>query len=115
MVAFLLRGHPLVGEHEYFIPLPNDALLRVRYQKDHGHILRFAVQLEAYIENSWTPITRYDTAHSYVHRDDLKPDGTQIKSPPMAFANYSEALNYAIRDLRLNSQLYIERYIRWKS
>ncbi len=103
-----------MDEREYFIPLPGDAMLRVRYQKDRGRILRFVVQLEAYIDGEWTPITRYDTMHRFVHRDDLKPDGSQIKSPPMTFANYNDALNYAIRDLRFNSQLYIERYLRWK-
>jgi len=104
-----------MDEREYFVPLPGDAMLRVRYQKDRGRILRFTVQLEAYIEDAWTPITRYDTTHRFVHRDDLKPDGSQIKSPPMAFADYGDALNYAIRDLRLNYQLYIERYLRWKN
>ncbi len=104
-----------MDEREYFIILPGDAVLRVRYQRDRGRILRFTVQLEAYIEGAWTLITCYDVAHRFVHRDDLKPDGTQIKSPPMAFADYNDALNYAIRDLRLNSQLYIERYLRWKS
>ena len=104
-----------MDEREYFIPLPTDAMLRVRYQKDRGHILRFTVQLEGYIENVWTPISRYDTSHRYVHRDDLKPDGSQIKSPPMAFADYNDALNYVIRDLRLNYQLYVERYLRWKN
>ncbi len=103
-----------MDEREYFIPLPGGAVLRVRYQKDRGRILHFTAQLEAYIEGAWTPITRYDVAHQFVHRDDLKPDGTQIKSPPMAFADYNDALNYALRDLRLNSQLYIERYLRWK-
>lgn len=101
-------------EREFFIPLPGNAVLRVRYRKDRGRILLFSVQLEAYIENTWMPITRYDTAHGFVHRDDLKPDGTQIKSPPMTFADNRDALNYAIRDLRLNSQFYIERYLQWK-
>ena len=104
-----------MDEREYFVPLPGDAMLRVRYQKDRGRILRFTVQLEAYLEDTWTPVTRYDTTHRFVHRDDLKPDGSQIKSPPMAFADYSDALSYVIRDLRLNYQLYIERYLRWKN
>ena len=103
-----------MDEREYLIPLPSDAMLRVRYQKDHGRILQFTVQLEAYIENIWTPITRYDTSHRFVHRDDLKPDGSQIKSSPMSFATNADALNYAIRDLRLNHQLYIERFLGWK-
>ena len=71
-----------MDERGYFIPLPENALLRVRYQKDRDRILHY---------------------------------GSQIKTPPMAFADYGEALNYAIRDLRLNHQLYIERYLRWKS
>lgn len=103
-----------MDEREFFIPLPEDTVLRVRYTKDRGRILRFVVQLEALIENSWTPITRYDNAHRFVHRDDLKPDGTQIKTPPMAFANDEEALNFALQDLRTNSQFYVERYLRWK-
>jgi hypothetical protein len=101
-------------EHEFFIPLPDDAVLRVRYTKDRGRILRFVVQLEAFIENSWMPITRYDNAHRFVHRDDLKPDGSKIKTPPMAFADDTEAFNFALQDLRMNSQMYIERYLRWK-
>ncbi len=51
-----------MDERQYFIPILNDAFLRVRYLKDRGRILRFAVQLEVYLEDTWTPITRYDTA-----------------------------------------------------
>jgi hypothetical protein len=104
-----------MDEREYFIPLANETLLRVRYPKDRGHVLHFTVQLEAHLAGVWTPLVRYDTAHRYVHRDDLKPDGSQIKSPPMAFASLNAAMNYAIGDLRLNSQWYIERYLEWKS
>ncbi len=76
-----------MDEREYFIPLPDEASLRVCFIKDRGRILRFVVQLEAYIDGYWHGITRYDNAHRFVHRDDLKPDGSQIKSPPMAFVN----------------------------
>ena len=104
-----------MDEREYFIPLPGNALLRVRYRKDRGRILHFTAQLEAQVEDEWAVVTRYDTAHGYVHRDDRRPDGTQLKSPPMTFADYNDAMNYAIHDLRLNYQLYIERYLRWRS
>ena len=103
-----------MDEREFFIPLPDNAALRVKYTKERGHILRFVVQLEAYIEAGWRPITRYDNAHRFVHRDDLKPDGTQIKTPPMSFADNETAFNYALRDLKINFRLYIERYLRWK-
>jgi hypothetical protein len=103
-----------MGRREFFIHLSDGAVLRVWYTKEHGHILRFLVQLEAYLDEEWTPISRYDNAHRFVHRDDLKPDGSQIKTPPMAFANNEEALNYAIYDLRVNHPLYIERFLQWK-
>lgn len=101
-------------EREYFVPLPEGAILRVKYYKDRSKILRFVVQLEAYLDDQWVSISRYDMAHGYVHRDDLKPDGSQLKSPPMFFVNNEDAMNYAIRDLRSNYPLYLERFLRWK-
>lgn len=103
-----------MDEREFFIPLPDAAALRVRYLKDRGRILRFVVQLEALIDQNWFAIVRYDNAHQFVHRDDLKPDGTQIKTPPMAFANNEDALNFALQDLRTNYQFYIRRYWQWR-
>jgi hypothetical protein len=103
-----------MDQREFFIPLPGEVALRVRYTKDRGRILRFTVQLEIFLEDSWTPVTRYDNAHRFVHRDDLKPDGTQIKTPPMNFVDNEEAFNFALQDLRINHRFYIQRYMQWK-
>lgn len=103
-----------MNEREFFIAIAVNVILRVSYLKDRGRILRFVVQLEAVISDGWTPICRYDNAHHFVHRDDLKPDGSQIKTPPMAFANNEDAFNFALQDLRLNHQFYVERYLKWK-
>lgn len=101
-------------QREFHIPLPDDSALRVRYIKDRGRILRFVVQLEVFLEGNWLPVTRYDNAHQFVHRDDMRPDGTQIKTPPMAFASNEDAFNFALRDLKVNYSFYLERYIQWK-
>ena len=89
------------------------AMVRVRYSKDRGRILWFAVQLEAFLNADWRAISRYDTSHGFIHRDDIKPGGEQIKSLPMSFPNNEEALSFAISDFRMNYTLYIERYIKW--
>ncbi|MCK6568124.1 MAG: hypothetical protein HUU12_15115 [Anaerolineales bacterium] len=49
--------------------------LRVRFETDHGQILRFIVQLECLFseDGEWTPVVRYDTAHGYAHRDVMRP------------------------------------------
>ncbi|MDI6769702.1 MAG: hypothetical protein QMD04_08505 [Anaerolineales bacterium] len=99
-----------MDEREYFRVLAGWAVIRVRYQKDRGHILWFSVQLEALIGDEWAAITRYDTAHGFVHRDELRPNGELIKSPLMGFASYDDALNFAIDDLQSNYHWYIERY-----
>ncbi|MBP6440273.1 MAG: hypothetical protein KA259_01600 [Caldilineaceae bacterium] len=104
-----------MDEREFFIPLPDTATLRVRYLKDRGRILRFVVQLEALIGQVWTPIVRYDNAHQFVHRDDIRPDGSQIKTPPMAFANNEDAFNFALQDLRMNYRFYLQRYWQWRT
>lgn len=101
-------------QREFFIALPDEAALRVQYTKSRGRILRFVVQLEAYLDEQWAPIARYDNAHRFVHRDDLRPDGSQIKTPPMAFASNEDAFNFALRELRVNYSFYIERYRQWK-
>lgn len=87
----------------------------MRYLKDRGRILRFILQLETLIDQDWTPIVRYDNAHQFVHRDDLKPDGSQVKTPPMMFADNEEAFNVALRDLRTNYRFYIYRYEQWRT
>lgn len=104
-----------MDEREFFIPLPDTAALRVRYLKDRGRILRFVVQLETLIDQVWTPIVRYDNAHQFVHRDDLKPDGSQVKTPPMAFANNEDAFNFVLQDFRTNYRFYIQRYWQWRT
>ncbi|MEI2689095.1 MAG: hypothetical protein V9H69_05025 [Anaerolineae bacterium] len=114
-LPLLVYNPAALNESEFFIPLPNAAALRVRYLKDRGQILRFVVQLEMLIESHWTPIVRYDNAHQFVHRDDLKPDGSQIKTPPMAFANNEDAFNFALQDLRTNYRFYTDRYGRWRT
>ena len=103
-----------MDERDFFIPLRKiDAAIRVRYQKEHGQVFRFLVQLEAYLDETWTPVSRYDNAHGFIHRDDLRPDSTELKSPPMTFDNNQAAVEYAIEDFRLNCRFYIERYRQW--
>ena len=102
-----------MNEREYFQYPGVLVRIRVRYLKDRGHFLWFVVQLEIYWNDDWTPISRYDTSHGFVHRDDLQPNGEQIKTLPMVFPNYEDALNFAVRDFRVNYEFYTERYKKW--
>jgi hypothetical protein len=104
-----------MNESEFFIraDLPG-VIIRVRFQQDHGRIVWFVVQLEIILDEQWLPVTRYDTAHGFVHRDDLQPNGEQIKTP-LVFPSYEDGMTFAIRDLRTNAAWHVERYKQWKS
>lgn len=86
--------------------------MRVRINKERGHILSFVIQLECLLESKWHPIVRYDTAHGFAHRDTLKPGGTEEKQAITA-ADFNEALTYAQQDIKAHWRDYLERYKRW--
>ena len=84
--------------------------IRVRAFKEKGQIISFLVQYEGRIEGAWTPIVRYDTAHSFAHRDILHPDGSQSKQP-LFFHSLNEAFTFALQDIELFWASYLRNYI----
>jgi len=67
------------------------------------------VQYEAYIENEWHPVVRYDTAHGFLHKDVLHADGTSDKRK-LAAMNSAEAFTQCELDIKLNWESYRNRY-----
>lgn len=94
--------------------LRDDSILRVRFELEHGQVLKFTVQLECYFKDreEWTPIVRYDTAHGFAHCDRLHPYEATAKAK-VATRDYSEALTFAIQDLADNWARYRRRYEKW--
>lgn len=86
--------------------------LRVRFELEHGRVIKFVVQLECCFDGQWTPVIRYDTAHGFVHCDKLHPHAETVKTE-MAVHDYNEALTFAIKDLVKNWSEYRRRYERW--
>lgn len=60
---------------EFHRILDAENMLRVRFDTERGHVLRFTVQLESRFGQSddWIPVVRYDTAHGFAHMDQLHP------------------------------------------
>ena len=85
---------------------------RVRFVKERGRILGFAVQLECLFGDQWQPVVCYDTAHDFAHRDVIRPDGTAEKTA-LSFSDYNQALTFAHEDIKANWQVYRDRYQRW--
>ena len=98
---------------EYILYLSSERLDRFRYfhRLEHGQIVRFCVQYEAWRAGQWRLIVRYDTAHGYPHRDLLHPNATQDKRE---FRGYTveEVLTLGERDLKTNWRRYRVAYER---
>lgn len=94
--------------------LSDDNTLRVRFELEHGRVLKFMIQLECRFGDSeeWTPVIRYDTAHGFAHCDRLHPYEATVKTE-MATKDYNEALSVAINDLVNNWGDYRRRYEEW--
>ncbi len=74
-----------------------------------GRIVDFSVQYEAFINDEWHPVVRYDTAHSFAHRDLLHADGTQEKTF-IASGDYGKTLKAAELDIKQNWQRYRDSF-----
>jgi hypothetical protein len=98
-------------EIEYTVPLEREGAnrLRVRATKAAGRIVEFVVQYEALAGGTWHAVVRYDTAHGFVHRDELFPDGRHVKMP-LPFANRNLAFTFASLDLKARWREYRARF-----
>lgn len=79
--------------------------LRVIASKEKGEIARFVVQYEAYINDSWRNIVRYDTSHGFAHKDIIHPNGT-INKQPLPFTDFNIAFTFATQDLKVSWKWY---------
>jgi hypothetical protein len=97
---------------DYLLLLSESDQLRVRIFTDRGPIpTAFVVQYEAWISNDWRAVVRYDMAHGFVHRDVMRPDGTQRKEK--IELSIRESIDYATEDISANWLRYRRTYEAW--
>lgn len=95
---------------EYVLPLGENARKRHVHETSQGTVVTFMVQLEVFLEDTWRPVIRYDSAHGYSHIDYYKRSGESRKeSLPLSFA---EALTLADEDIQENWTEYKHRFLK---
>lgn len=85
--------------------------LRCSFGRMGKQVLRFTVQLEAYSDDRWRPVVRYDNSHGFCHRDTLHADGTQDKTRVFV-GDINTTFTHAIDDLKANWQDQVARYLK---
>lgn len=84
--------------------------IRNEFESERGHVFRFVVQLETWIDEVWYPVVRYDTAHGFAHKDLLTPSGRQQKTF-LSGMSFNEALTFAQHDIQMNWQKYLTQFL----
>ena len=95
-------------EEEFFITLSAEDRIRVRLQLRHGEPVEMTVQLEAFIEEQWFPVRRYDTAHGYLHVHSAPWDDNRDRSTAVEHGGLKGAVTMAIREIKENWPRYRE-------
>ena len=97
-------------EVEYIIRLGSADRYRHKHIRRKGKIVYFSVQYETMIEEKWYPVVRYDMSHGFAHRDLMNIRGESVKTP-IFMQDYDDALTFAESDLKINWELYKERFL----
>jgi len=100
-----------VKETEFLIQLGPADRLREHHVRSKWRIISFTVQYETLWRDKWLPVVRYDAAHGFAHRDLYDLQGKTAKTP-LFILDYNQALTFAESDLRVNWQVYRERFLK---
>jgi len=99
---------------KYFkIELPGGAQIHVFFETASGIIINFVVKLVIKYKNKYYEVVRFDTAHDCPHKDTLDEKGNIIRKTWFEFLDNKQALDLAIKDLKDNHEIYIERFKKW--
>ena len=94
----------------YIRYLTHEDRVRCQIELEKGKVKRFTIQYEIFIQEKWSPVTRFDTFHNAGHRDLVLPDGAVVKKWYLQL-DFDEGLNVAYNDIEMNWEKYREWYI----
>jgi hypothetical protein len=98
----------------YKIELGNNAEIHVYFETLNGIIVNFVVKLILMQDGGYREIIRFDSAHGCPHKDVIDEDGHVIRKVWFEFIDNNDGLNLAVKDLKDNFDIYIERYLKWQ-
>lgn len=83
--------------------------LRVRLLIYKGELIDVVYPYEAFINNNWIAIVRYDCSHGFFHKDVMLPNGNK-ENHEISIEDLKTASKYAEQDLKDRWEWYKERF-----
>ena len=84
--------------------------MRVHFTTEWGQVKSiFVIQYEAYLDDKWRAIVRFDEVHGFFHQDIMSPTGEQRKITQLVL-DKKLALTEAIEDIKQHWHSYRKEY-----
>jgi hypothetical protein len=97
----------------YRIELGGGMEIQVLFETAGGWVINFVVKLIMVFGGMHYEVVRYDSAHDCPHKDILDIDRSVKRKVWFELLDNKQALDLAIKDLKDNHELYVERFLRW--
>ena len=99
---------------KYFvIELDIDVEIRIMIETANGVVVNYVVKLLIIQNNKHFEVIRFDNAHGCPHKDLLDKHGNIVRKTWYDFFDNQQGLDMAIKDIKDNYELYIERFTKW--
>ena len=100
-----------VRTKEFVYAFAPDCRRRQHVTRVGRSVTRFVVQLELCVGDVWRPILRFDTAHSFAHRDTIHADG-RVEKTALPVQDFNEALTLAEEELRQTWRVHRDQFVK---
>ncbi|MFZ4854812.1 MAG: DUF7718 family protein [Desulfuromonadaceae bacterium] len=101
-------------ERYYVIDLEHGVQIHVFFETSQGILITYVVKLVLKQDDGYHEIIRFDTAHDCPHKDILGIDGKVKRKVWFEMLENKQGLDIAVKDLKDNYEMYIERYMKWQ-
>ncbi len=79
----------------------------------NGLVVSYVVKLLLREGKKYYEVIRFDSAHGCPHKDTIDEKGDVIRKTWFEFLDNPQGLDIAIKDIKDNYELYVERFKKW--
>ena len=97
----------------YAIELVEGIEIHVYFETLNGLVISYVVKLLLRVNKKYYEVIRFDSAHGCPHKDTIDDKGAIVRKTWFESLDNQQGLDMAIKDIKDNYELYIERFNKW--
>ena len=97
----------------YTIELAEGIEIHVYFETLNGLVINYVVKLLIRVDEKYYEIIRFDSVHGCPHKDTIDDKEEVVRKTWFESLDNMQGLDMAVKDLKDNYELYIERFKKW--